>query len=157
MTKNTGRRSAIHASALSIASLSHVYSRKVKKKNLLASYTDVLGASSHVPFLRTFSGRLLLFKGTNYHWLIVTRKANHMLWRRGNRHSWFITRGVISRWDSQQNIHHISCSQDIQLLRRFSERFLCDSTRVQTVSSRFLPATKKKHTNEKITHLSYIL
>ena len=39
-----------------------------------------------------FFGRLLSFKETNQHWLIVTRKANHMLWRKGNRHPW-LTRG----------------------------------------------------------------
>lgn len=47
--------------------------------------------------LLPFFGRLVLFKETNQYKLIVTRRchrANHRLWRKGNRHPWF-TRGVI--------------------------------------------------------------
>ena len=68
----------------------------------LAPHVDVLGGSSRVPAPPTSAETkspfrslavFFCFKETNQHWLIVTREANHMLWRKGNRHVWF-TSGV---------------------------------------------------------------
>ena len=68
----------------------------------LASHVDVLGGSSSVPAPPTsaetnshfrFLAVFFCFKETNQHWLIVTREANHMLWRKGNRHVWFTSGG----------------------------------------------------------------
>ena len=47
----------------------------VPVNNRLASHADIL-KGYHASL---FFGRLLLFKETNQHWLIVKRKANHML------------------------------------------------------------------------------
>ena len=57
-----------------------------------------------------FFGCLLLFKETN-HWLILTRKANHMLWRKGVH--------LGGNFRHNQNIHHIkyiSCSHRLLVL-----------------------------------------